>query len=277
MFITDTLKSYNSKAIKKILNLPDASRRFLQTYTSRIYPNPIIILGHAKSGTTAIAKLLGEVSGKSVTIDPIFRIDPEGVLNHQLFNRELALSTLVQSYKFYFSTPLWKDPKLTFFYDELRQFFPSATYIFVIRDPRDTIRSFLNRRGIPGDLDNLPSPLEEKAGGIARLPIVAGNNYIERLANRWNCATDVYLNHPDDFCLVRYEDFCLDKPGTIASLAKKVGLHPTNDLAGHLNKQYQPKGNHAVSWSKFYKSSHLHSIETICKERMDHFNYQVSK
>ncbi|MGR3279803.1 sulfotransferase, partial [Acaryochloris marina NIES-2412] len=127
MYITTKFKYYLSKIIRKILDFPHELKLFFRIHTSRVYPRPTIILGHAKSGTTAIAKLLGEISNQSVTIDPIFRIDPEGALNHRLFTRELTLFTLIQSHKFYFSTPLWKDPKLTFFYDELRQCFPSAT------------------------------------------------------------------------------------------------------------------------------------------------------
>lgn len=121
----------------------------------------------------------------------------------------------------------------------------------------------------------MPFPLEEKAGGIARIPNVAGNNYIERLANRWNYAVDVYLNHQEDFILMRYEDFCLNKADEIANLARKVGLNPVNNITACLNKKYQPQGDHSISHVKFFRTLNLYRLETICKERMNHFGYKV--
>lgn len=264
------------KYLSKMKKFLDSVRKTFIMKTARVHPTPIVILGHAKSGTTVIAKLLSKISDERVTIDPVYRIDPKGKLNNSLFERELSLSTLVQSHKYYFSTPLWKDPKLTFFYDDLCHHFPLATFIFVIRDPRDTIRSFLNRRGIPGDLSELPLPIEEKVGGIARFPKVKGSNYIERLAHRWNCATDVYMNHKSDFFQVRYEDFLEDKSNTIINLAENVGLKPIYDISEHLNQEYQPKGNRNISWSDFFKPSNLHKIESICNERMINFGYKKS-
>ena len=261
------------KPIKRSLKSLVDIKTFYQMKTAKVHPAPIFILGHAKSGTTAIASLLAKVSGQPVTIDPIFRIDPEGYLQKQLFSQELQFDELVQAYKFYFSTPINKDPKLTFFYDELCQCFPQAKFIFVIRDPRDNIRSFLNRREIPGNLDKLP---EDKNKWIGQLPPIAGKNYIEKLANRWNLAADTYLNHQDKFILIRYEDFVLDKVGTTHSLAKKVGLIPSHDIADYLNLQYQPSGDRQVSWSEFFQAENLHLIETICSERMNCFGYSPS-
>jgi hypothetical protein len=267
------VKKHLPQPIKRSLKSLVDIKTFYQIKTARVHPAPIFILGHAKSGTTAIASLLSKATGQPVTIDPLFRIDPDGDLQQQLFSQELHLDELVQAYKFYFSTPINKDPKLTFFYDELCQCFPLAKFIFVIRDPRDNIRSFLNRRGIPGNLDKLP---EDKHQWIGNLPPIAGKNYIEKLANRWNLAADTYLNHQDKFTLSRYEDFARDKVGTIHSLAKEVGLIPSHDISDYVNLEYQPSGDRQVSWSEFFKTENLNLIETICSQRMNFFGYSLS-
>ena len=264
------IKKRIPQPVKKSLKSLTEIKTIYQTKTAKVNPAPIFILGHAKSGTTAIASLLAKVTGQSVTIDPLFRIDPDGDLQKQLLSGELELAELIETYKFYFSTPINKDPKLTFFYDDLCQYFPQAKFIFVIRDPRDNLRSFLNRRGIPGDLTKLP---KDKEKWIGNLPPIAGKNYIEKLSNRWNLAADTYLQHRDDFVLVRYEDFVNAKVKTIQDLAQKVGLNPSQKIDDYVNLQYQPIGNRRISCSAFFQTKNLHLIETICRERMGYFGY----
>lgn len=267
------LKKHIPQPIKRSLKSLVEIKTFYQKKTAQVHPAPIFILGHAKSGTTAIASLLAKISDQPLTIDPMFRIDPQGNLQKQLFSQEIQFDEFVQDHKFYFSTPLNKDPKLTFFYDELCQCFPLAKFIFVIRDPRDNIRSFLNRREIPGNLDKLP---EDKNKWIANLPPIPGKNYIEKLAKRWNLAADTYLNHQAKFTLIRYEDFLSDKVATTQTLAKKVGLIPSHDITDYVNLQYQPSGDRQVSWSEFFQRENLHLIETICNQRMNCFGYSLS-
>ena len=266
------VKELIPKSFKRSLWFLIHPKIFYRMKTARIHPAPIFILGHAKSGTTVIAELLTKISGQSVTIDPIFRIDSEGYLQEKLFSRELPFSDFVHSHKFYFSTCLNKDPKLTFFYDDVRQCFPTAKFIFVIRDPRDTIRSFLNRRGLPGNFDRLQN-MEDKIAQIGRRPAVPGNNYIEKLANRWNLAADTYTNHTEEFSLIRYEDFVQDKIGTISELARQVGLNPINDITDYINIQYQSRGDRNISWLEFFGTDNLRCIETICRDRMNYFGY----
>ena len=119
----------------------------------RFLPAPIIVLGHQKTGTSVIAALLGEATGKSVTIDmfhhnnkirPFFRED--------IFNKKLSLRDFIQANALYFSTDIIKEPDLTFHYEALLNYFPKAKFVFVIRDPRDNIRSILNRLKISGNL-----------------------------------------------------------------------------------------------------------------------------
>ena len=54
--------------------------------------------------------------------------------------------------------------------------------------------------------------------------VLAGNNYIEKIAHSWNIAVNNYINHKDNISLIR--DECLDI-------------------------QYQPKGNRNIKWLDF--------------------------
>lgn len=269
------IKQHMPQSVKQSLRrLIDFKTLYIMK-TAQVHPAPIFILGHHKSGTTVIASLLAEISGQQVTLDMFNQIDRKSYWRDKLFNRQLPFSDFVQAHKFYFSTCLNKAPNLTFFYDELRQCFPKATFIFVIRDPRDTIRSILNRLGIPGNLDKLQS-----TEGIAwqsmiagRNPDVIGDNYIERLANRWNLAADTYISHGEEISLIRYEDFVLDKSGAISNLASQVGLTPIHNIADKINIQYQPRSDRTISWPTFFGIDNLRRIEAICSDRMNYFGY----
>ena len=116
------------------------------------------------------------------------------------------------------------------FYRELRAHFPGAAFVMVIRDPRDNIRSILNRLKIPGDLQDLGP---EHRGEITRaweLIVdgrwlgLRGDNYIEMLAERWNYITDSYLENEDDIRLVKYEDFVARPSDILKTVGVKYDL-----------------------------------------------------
>ena len=62
-----------------------------------------------------------------------------------MHRHEVPLDALVQRYRLAFSRPVVKEPNLTFLYDELVRRFPQARVGLIIRDPRDNIRSLLER------------------------------------------------------------------------------------------------------------------------------------
>ena len=167
---------------------------------SKVNARPLFVLGNQKSGTTAIAALLAEATGRSVTLDlarevwnPTFHKIPSG---------ELAFDDFVARNRWGFSREIVKEPNLTLFYPELVRTFPEATFLFVLRDPRDNIRSLLNRLNLPGDLDTLPeaawsthNPLSTPGWGVvfdARWRGIPGEHYIDRLAHRWRFCVEVY-------------------------------------------------------------------------------------
>jgi len=257
------------------------AKRIVQNRLARINRQPLIFLGKGKSGTTAIAALFAEATGKTVALDiPALFIDG---IRPILLGRS-DLSGVVARERLAFSHDIIKQPTLTWFYDELRDCFPDAKFVMIIRDPRDNIRSVLNRMEVPGDLADLsPEMVRDIHGGWwwhfeePWLLGLTGANYIELSANRWNLATDVYRSYSDQMLLVRYEDFMHDKVGSIAALAEQLGFPVVNDIAASSERQYQPQGkDRDKSWSEFFGPRNLEIIERICRSRMAEFDYPLS-
>ncbi len=277
------LPKFLKQPFRTLGNVPKYLKMAYLMRTSRINPAPIIILGNKKSGTTAIAKLLGKATGKTVTSDVVFRIREKN-FKERLYSRTVSFHDFIRKNRFYFSSDIIKDPNFTFFYDEILECFPEKKFIFIVRDPRDNIRSILNRLSIPGNLEVLDncyirsiSQKDWKWTIEGRMPSVLGNTYIEKLANRWNLAVDTYIKNKDNIVLIRYEDFCKDKVGAIAQLARKVELEPIYDISSQVDVQYQPRGNRNICWLDFFGADNLHRIENICKDKMKLFGYKLSK
>jgi len=247
----------------------------------RVNPRPLFVLGNQKSGTTAIAALLAEATDRSVTLDltrevwkPTFQGIPSG---------DPSFSDFVARNRWGFSRDLVKEPNLTLFYPELVAAFPEATFLFVLRDPRDNIRSLLNRLQLPGDLEALSevawstdNPHSTPGWGFVfdgRWRGIPGEHYIDRLAHRWRVCLEVYTANSEDMHLCRYEDFQADKRGTIASLARDLGYPVVADLGDRIDYPFQPGGDPSTVWAEFFGLENQARIETICAEGMQAMHY----
>jgi len=269
-------------ALRALARVPHRVAFAVRRASARVHPAPVFALGNQKSGTTAITALLSEATGASVTLD-IFHELPPGVLTG-LLERKIRFEDVVRRYRYWFSTPIIKEPSLTFFYEDLRLVFPQAKFLLIVRDPRDNIRSILNRLKLPGDLPDLDAShfaaLSHKSGWRLLLDGTLygskGANYIETMANRWNQAADVYLEHEDVIVLMRYESFRENKASSIHELARLVGLEPTHDISGRVDVQFQVRGDSGVRWEDFFGSDNLRRIDAICGQRMARFGYRLS-
>ena len=250
---------------------------------ARIHPAPVFVLGLQKSGTTAIAALLAERTGLSCTLD-LFRETDRPILP-QVHAGTLPFETFLHRNRLDFSRALIKEPNLTPFYPQLARRFPESKFVFIVRDPRDAIRSIFNRLGLPGDLDVFPPD------DLHRFPEVIpvwryvldgrwlgldGDHVLDLLAERWNLYADLYQRHRTGMILVRYEDFEADKAAVIDNLAEQLrlpALHPIEDLLDH---PFQPPGDRSVSWTAFYGDRALDRIERRCAARMRRLGYAPS-
>jgi hypothetical protein len=267
-------RAFKGAALKAATHL----MRTVQTIGASVHPHPIYILGNQKAGTTAIAALLGEMTGRSVTLD--IKREMKDPAIPRVIRGDLPFTEFVKLNKLDFSREIIKEPSLTLLYEDLVRFFPQSKYIMVIRDPRENLRSILQRLEIPGDLKDLSIDQERKLPKAWRLIVdgawlgLDGENYVEMLAQRWNYTTDRYREFKERTDLIRFEDFLADKVGEITRLAGLLDLPRKRDVSGRVDVQFQPPGDRSVGWKTFFGVDNLARIERICGQRMERFDYE---
>jgi len=248
--------------------------------TVRINPNPILVLGNQKSGTSAIAALLAEMTGLSITIDLKSQINYPTY--NQVYKGELSFSEFINNNRLDFSRDIIKEPNLTILHQELIEYFPRSKFVFVLRDPRDNIRSILDRLKLPGNLPGLKQEHWAKIPPAWKLILdcrwlgLEGENYIELLAARWSFMADVFLKSQDKMRLICYEDFLKDKIGEITRLSQDLELKQVNDIADKVDIPFQPPGNRNVKWIEFFGHDNLACIDRICCQNMKQLGYLPS-
>ena len=208
----------------------------------------IWVFGMQKSGTSAIAGLLAHRSGKTVTIDT-----PELWTPHleKLKSGQLSLKNHIYKNPYDFSKDIIKEPNATFLFDELKGIFKLKKYVVIIRNPFDTIRSILNRLGLPGDQSSINiNDVNPNWRGIFNNN---GNNYISDLCELWN---EAYSNedmiNSKSCILVKYEDFVEDKTSFIDDLCRKLNLPLKYNIELIQDKNFQPKGDKNVDLANFF-------------------------
>jgi len=236
----------------------------------------VIVLGKEKSGTTAIAALLAQKTGQKATLDiPSLW----GQTERELYAGKKSFNKYVRRNKEAFAGGIVKEPGLTFLYPEVSACFPNAQIVMITRDPRDNIRSVLNRLDLPGDQCSLDEDTFQRLPPTWQVVIdsswlgIQADSYIEMAAKRWNRAVEVYLRHAEEMHLVRYEDFVAGKIEYISRLCMRLGIDERNDISDCVDDQYQPKGNRSISWNNFYDSKNLRRIEQTCHDRMKDLGY----
>lgn len=240
----------------------------------------VIVAGMPKSGTTAIAKLLAEAAQAKVCSDPFYRLDVKGVnYRDQLFRGDLALGSLWKEFRDVFEGAIVKDPNFPLFFGELVKLFPDAKLVFIVRDPRENIRSILSRLKMPGDPALAQEALANQSGAWGnvlkgRSPDMPGNDYLEKMAWRWRISAEHYLTNEESVRLIRYEDFRQDKKVQIEALARDLGYTNLSDISSLVDVQFQPKGKRSGSLEEFFGPGNLDRIEQIVAPLMSRFGYE---
>jgi len=259
-----------------------AARTRWQSITAGPLPSdhqPVFILGHQKAGTSAIAALLGEYTGLSATID--LKQEIRDLLIPRIVSGQADLEDLIKRNREEFAAPIVKHPNLTLIYPSLRLRFPESQFVFVVRDPRDNIRSILDRLDLPGDLETiddehwaaLPRPwrliLGEGQPGWER------RTYLEALADRWAGMVRTYLEHRNQMHLIRYEDFREAKETEIANLARSLRLPAAADISKSVDQPFQQRGmNRNIPVGEFFGPHNLRRIEDRCQSEMHQIGYE---
>lgn len=239
----------------------------------------VVVAGMQKSGTTAIAKLLGAATKESVCSDPFYKLSQRNVdFRKEIYGGQLPLKTLWRRHRSVFSGTIIKDPNFSLFIPQIREMLPDAKIVFVMRDPRDTIRSILNRLDLPGnpesvDLDLLEIPSTWRKVLQGQNPAIQGKNYVEILAKRWVMCARACIDNQDFCIMIRYEDFKNNKSNTIFELAKQLGYSSFYDIEHLVDVQYQPKGNSEVKWGDFFGKEYLAVIDNVTMPYLGRFSY----
>ncbi len=249
----------------------------LLSSAASVHPAPVFVLGNQKAGTSAIAALLARTAGLRPTMD--FQSQNTRPAYEQADADGSDFERFIERNRLEFSRGIIKEPNLTFLYRRLAERFPRSRFIFVSRDPRDNIRSILDRLGLPGDLVRLGEERRAQVPAAWRLALEGGwpvppcENYVGTLARRWDLAAGIFLKHRGKMILVHYEDFLKDKAGCIAGLAGRLGLEQVHDISDMVNVPFQPPGNRGVRWPEFFGPENLGRIERICVARMAALDY----
>lgn len=241
----------------------------------------VIVAGMPKSGTTAIASLLAKAINADVCSDPFFQLDTRKKVEFRdkLFSGELSLESLWKQHREVFRGTVVKDPNFPILLSELKQFLPEAQFVFIVREPRDNIRSILSRLKIPGDPSEGFHLISEVQGTWGRVlngtsPNMSGNDYLEKLAWRWRVSAERYLQNDQGVHLIRYEDFRGDKQNQINRLASDLGFTNLSDIASLVNVQFQPKGSQPESLEDFFGKENLARIDAIVQPLLSEFGYE---
>jgi hypothetical protein len=237
---------------------------------------PIFIIGNQKTGSTAIAFLLSKATGRTIASDFLAAFSDDN------FNIEAVnLRQIIRQNLDGFSKKIIKELTLVFWIDQVMLRFPKGQFVMIVRDPRDNIRSILNRLRIPGNLNDLSQEILQSVPERAwrhiidgRIYNTHGHTYIATLANRWVHILNQYEKHKSKMHLVRYEDFILNKKAYIDAIAGRLGLKVIYDISSEVDKQYQPKGDRSVTWQDFFGHNNLRLIEEICSHKMQMYGYQ---
>lgn len=236
-------------------------------------PRPrLIVEGNQKSGTSVIAALLARVGGLQAGIDIPCTWPPQA---EALIRGDVRLADLRRRHAKQFAHRVLKEPNLTFVHEQVQRLYPRARFVFVVRDPRDNIRSILDRMGLPGTVAARPDGPSDAWSSILDGPAwgLPGGSPIEVLCHRWNRCAQTYIQHEAAFTLVRYEDFCDDKQGTIEAAAKQAGIRIRHSVGIAAEEQFQTRGsNRDLPLDTFFKSN-LAVIEDLCATTMRHFRY----
>ena len=141
-----------------------------------------------------------------------------------------------------------KNPAFTHKVPELRQVFPDARFIYLVRNPLETIPSRLSliraiwRRRLPGFRDMTPRHVETILEDSVRTYLSAERDLPPLPADRW--------------IPVRYDALTRDPRGVVEAIYARLGLTgPDDDLRAHLRdlapRQRERRSKHAYTLAEF--------------------------
>lgn len=246
-------------------------RSFVKNVFSKPNKDALWIFGNPKSGTTAITALLAKHTGKSVTLDTPYLWDP---YLSKLRNKEISFTKHINTYSYPFSKQIIKEPNASLLFEELKNNFNLDSYVFIVRNPFNNIKSILNRLNLAGNKKKLDIAAVPFLWKSYFLPLNT-DNYIETLALKWVEINSTKALLENDNCqIVKYEDFYLDKEKFIKTLARSLNFKEEQSIENYTNIQFQPKGKEEDNQTFFGKDNYQ-TILNVCANQMKYFGYKL--
>lgn len=244
----------------------------------------VVVVGHQKSGTTAVGGLLARALDTDFSNDPLYRIDRgKAHVVRSLLDGSAELEQVVRSNQPIFCSTVVKDPDLSFLIEACVRTFPKAHIVNVVRDPRDTIRSIADRLQLTShelSCETLDRPDINAHWGLileGKLPVVDGTTIVDRLAQRWRQAWAAYTRSSTSVKVLRYEDFRSRKAETIYELAEALHLKVKADLKGQVDVRFQPAGVSDVRLTERLGRENVELIEALCSDEINLLGYQARR
>ena len=272
----------------KLLNYPIIARNLAVAYYKRmkwialcratpIDTPRVFVLGNQKSGTSAIAGLLGLATDLSVSID--FQREIWSPSFHLVFSGRKTFEHYIRRNSADFVSGIVKEPSMTYMIDHILKRFESVPVVLVVRNPLDNIRSLLDRHTLPGStegqstLNHMSRPWRLVFSGEDL--DLKGHNLVDTLALRWNKLHTKVINHRADITIVRYEDFVRDKQKVITGLAESCGLEAVTNIDSHVDRQFQPPGKKISDYSSYFGEQNYQRILGRCAQTASAFGYSL--
>ncbi len=266
----------------RLYRMRESLRQSLRAMRSTPHADPIFVLGTQKSGTSAIAGLLGIATGLRATID--LQRDLASPLAPMVARGERSFRRFVRHHAEAFANPIVKDPNLTFLLPHLLERWTDAQIVFVRRDPVQTVRSVLDRLGIPGDLASIDEASIEAVppgwrsvldsrwcersspGGEPDRPRL---HYVEELARRCLLSDRIcdraIAERAGRTIELRYESFRRSKAASIEALAERLGLEvrDAEALREAVDRPFQPAGRAAAVEPEVFFGANLARLRRV--------------
>ena len=249
---------------------------------------PIFIVGTQRSGTTLLARLLGEIPGLDIMNEfwsfhdcLIGSANPRAVIARRFSKYDFAppdgddpfvhleagFAARAQSDGF----RRWglKDPRLTYTLNHFRERYPKAPFLFIVRDPRATCSSMMKQRW------NVANSF---CGARLWLKEVS----LQR---------EFILSHPDHCLQIRYEDLVSSPDSVVPTICdfirepfdpallefhsapnRNIRVHAGNEnILKAINPELSEK------WRSELSPTQIRIIEATAETGMREFGYEVSR
>ncbi|PQO45973.1 sulfotransferase family protein [Blastopirellula marina] len=245
----------------------------------KAFEAPIFVVGPLRSGTTLLRLMLdnhsdicnfgefeyatkfarGSVFPETSEFIAKLNEDRQFCRDQFFINSDLSYCELIRSFlrqAHERSTKRFISASIHGRFDLIKQVWPNARFIFLLRDPRDVARSCI-QMGWCGN-------------------VWYGSDYWKDVLDRWDGL--MAQIEPSDFSVVRYEDLVRNPQSSLAGICDFIGIpYDESMLRFHETSTYQPIDvSLAEQWKTKLSKAEIGLVEGKCAGLMRKWGYEVT-